>query len=273
MLRSSFKMTLTGSTRSASRRLLSTNSLFKSVNNVFVRSFSDFDTKSKKTILIPSKKVSKPSISENGGSFQSIGAPKPTKTMYNLKIKLPQWALASFYAMDRPILGMENFTEIKPTKTKKKASVLTSSTLYNSNIPKEAALPELIRLGPFAESIIGSYEKNNSKREAALDNIQDNLDNQQDYVDLFLDTIEHSINNLGSMSRRRAKTLYRRLSPYSRYTTYLNQQALDLNVGVSKNNSPMHLTSVLRKKKLKMNKHKRRKLRKRNKSLRKSLGK
>ncbi|OMJ13965.1 hypothetical protein AYI70_g8176 [Smittium culicis] len=235
------------------------------------RNFSESESKNKK---FSTKKVSKAALDQTP-VVENINSLKENKQLYNLNIEKPQWAIASFFAMDKPLFGLENYRE---SQTKKPIdSGFQTPYLSNTGIPREAAIPELIRLGPFAESIFGSYESEASAKNAEK-NEQEDID---DLVHDYLDAVEFSLNNSEFRSIRSARMMARLSQPLTRYEKFiqnrenvasLHQDITKFSTNISSTET-LQLSSVLQKKKKKMNKHKYKKLRKRTKAIRKRLGK
>ncbi|OMJ11980.1 hypothetical protein AYI69_g1236 [Smittium culicis] len=235
------------------------------------RNFSESESKNKK---FSTKKVPKAALDQTS-VVENINSPKENKQLYNLNIEKPQWALASFFAMDKPLFGLENYREAQIKKTSD--SSFQTPYLSSTGIPREAVIPELIRLGPFAESIFGSYES-----EVSAKNLEKN--EQEDIDDLvhdYLDAVEFSLNNSEFRSIRSARMMARLSQPLTRYEKFLQnkENVASLHQDITKFNTntssteALQLSSVLQKKKKKMNKHKYKKLRKRTKAIRKRLGK
>ncbi|OLY79070.1 hypothetical protein AYI68_g6870, partial [Smittium mucronatum] len=182
------------------------------------RSFSESESKNKK--LVP-KKVVKAPLDQQAPS-KAIPELIQIKHSYNLKIEKPQWAIASFFAMDKPLFGLESFRETSQTGLKSGPVVdfsFESPYLSSVGLPKDAVLPELIRLGPFAESILGPYQAQEPQK---------NMYNQEDANDLvhdYLDAIEFSINNPSFRSIRSTRYLTRAMQPLSRYEKYLKNSS------------------------------------------------
>ncbi|OMH84998.1 hypothetical protein AX774_g1473 [Zancudomyces culisetae] len=243
--------------------------------------FSESEPKSKKIGFGVSKKTTKTTVA---GSFpRGISGKDIESSPYNLNIKLPQWAYASFFAMDRPLLDVDGFRESvkishEYSRWMKKSPQLT----------QESLIPELIRLGPFAEAL---YDvRTNTKAGSVAGDMELGAAEVNEIVQEFFDSFDRS--SYGSKSMLLGRSVLRTLnvsgSRYINNITFPTFKLLantsirkvhtarksDLYVGlIPKSFNKYELSSVLRKKKKKMNKHKFRKLRKRTRALRRRLGK
>ncbi|PVU89897.1 hypothetical protein BB559_004875, partial [Furculomyces boomerangus] len=206
------------------------------------RNFSESESKSKKIPVSLSKKATKVAMTPKADS--DLTKIKTLKPNYNLNIQLPQWAVASFYAMDRPLLEMDNFRE-KPEKTFKNNERIDNHlsfwSLNSDSLPKEAVIPEIIRLGPFAEAVLGSYTP--KKEKDSTNNLRGmSKEDVKELVSDYLDAVEYSMNSNTFNSIRGSRHLVRMLNPTSRYEKYLREQ--QLGERVSGNDVSYELTSI-----------------------------
>ena len=146
-------------------------------------------------------------------------------------------------------------------------------------IPEEAHIPESIRTGPLANILFGREDLN------ALNQMNLGSEDVQDLVTDFLDNIQEITPTMASSnwSQRKERSIKRTLQYQTRVQAYYTKlqakqwRLIDPTLPTTTTNTDgikeYRLTSVLRKRKKKMNKHKHRKLRKRTKALRKRLGK
>ncbi|KAJ2779869.1 hypothetical protein H4R18_003762 [Coemansia javaensis] len=126
-------------------------------------------------------------------------------------------------------------------------------------VTPDAMIPEAMRLGPLAEPLLGRDPFSDGL--GAL-NLGRGDDESAEFVEEFFDALLDNARNAGKWSVRRE----RRARQQSRW---LANELVDPVDGIN----AYQMTSVRRKRKTKMNKHKHRKLRKKTRALRKRLGK
>ncbi|KAJ1917019.1 hypothetical protein H4219_003428 [Mycoemilia scoparia] len=185
----------------------------------------------------------------------------------------------------------ENAQEIIPTYTAKSS--------FFMSIPDEAEIPEFIHRGVMAEVL---FDHENGSTYSFVGKLklcaEDKLELVQDYLENIQMNIENGDNTVGGgagWSKRKENSIKRTLQTQTRIEKYFMDRQIDewrkidpnfvpaehrhkvdvdgVSNGASSGVVEYRLTSILRKRKKKMNKHKQRKLRKRTRALRKKLGK
>ncbi|KAJ2789525.1 hypothetical protein H4R20_007165 [Coemansia guatemalensis] len=135
-------------------------------------------------------------------------------------------------------------------------------------ITPNSMVPEAMRLGPLSEPLLGKDTFNDGIGSLQIGNGEE----AREFVEEFFDTILDNAQNApsaGTWSIRREKGVARMYR-----SRWMANEMVDPVDGISGNvDGTLQMSSVLRKRKSKMNKHKHRKLRKRTRALRKRLGK
>ncbi|KAJ1892184.1 hypothetical protein LPJ81_005606, partial [Coemansia sp. IMI 209127] len=144
-------------------------------------------------------------------------------------------------------------------------------SVYMQAVTPDVMVPEAMRLGPLAEPLLGQDTFSNGFSTLNLGGHEEEIG---DFVEEFFDTIiantNHAMAHSGGMwSGREA----RRLAPQYQ-ARWVQNDMLDPVDAINEGGAPAYqMTSVRRKRKIKMNKHKHKKLRKQQRSLNKRLGK
>ncbi|KAJ1730137.1 hypothetical protein LPJ61_003180 [Coemansia biformis] len=129
-----------------------------------------------------------------------------------------------------------------------------------------AMIPEAMRLGPLAEPLLGKNTFSDGVGSLSVLRGEEEIE----FVESFFDVLLHRARNPGESSSARKWSVRReRREGFLFRSRWEESQVVDPVDGINE----YQMTSVRRKRKTKMNKHKHRKLRKKTRALRKRLGK
>ncbi|KAJ1674228.1 hypothetical protein EV182_003705 [Spiromyces aspiralis] len=237
--------------------------------------------------------------------------PRQLLLPFALKLQRSQLVDNCFYAQHRPLLEIEAvskknkarlgynsatepatldeptdhsgvYSRSSSNATRPVTSIYTAKSSFFIKVPEEAHIPEFIHTGPLATTLFNRRSEGVNAHTATVEQLGFSGDEIIDIVNDYLDAVQarHALAGSSSWSSRRERSIQRTLQDRTRSQAYyLNRQLLSwMNInsmGFNKTQAvtEYRLTSVLRKRRKKMNKHKRRKLRKRTRALRKRLGK
>ncbi|KAF9941111.1 hypothetical protein BGZ65_005004 [Modicella reniformis] len=204
---------------------------------------------------------------------------KSKETPVNASFELHQVDLAhgSFFAMHRPLLGITNGPMFANTSTSNDMGDNTSHnqnttnpiddlSIYFSSLHPYTQETSMYQIGPISATAVAwaSYPPSLPDPDQAVSEFFDMAETKLEEESNDPDSSNlNALRNALSMSEPTISS-----DPVSLAKTALS--AIDPQLSSV---SPMHLTSVLRKRRIKMKKHKYKKLRKRTRALRKKLGK
>ncbi|PIA13098.1 hypothetical protein COEREDRAFT_83725 [Coemansia reversa NRRL 1564] len=175
---------------------------------------------------------------------------------------------ASFKTLSEIIMCKGQSPEEANVPHSKLKQIYAAPASVYMRITPNAMVPEAMRLGPLSEPLLGKDTFNDGIGSLQIGSGEEAREFVEEFFDTILDNAKNAPSS-GTWSIRRERSVARMY-----HSRWMANEMVDPVDGISGNvDGGLQMSSVLRKRKTKMNKHKHRKLRKRTRALRKRLGK